>query len=37
MYAAFWITGALEVARSRTRLGNSTYRIEAERVEEYQF
>jgi hypothetical protein len=37
MYAAFWITGPLKVARTSTRLGASTYSIEAERVEEYQF
>jgi hypothetical protein len=37
MYAAFWITGPLKVARTSTRLGASTYSIEAERIEEYQF
>jgi len=37
MYAAFWITGPLEVRRTATRLGASAYRIAAEKVEEYVF
>jgi hypothetical protein len=37
IYAAFWITGRMKVAKKSTRLGASAYTIAAETVENYEF